>query len=164
MRPVKRPSTQAGCKIAALALNWISTYTVVYVYNYFSWNLTNGGFRMRVRQCALACGLTLACASCFAQPGTAPQAFTCVANAGTPVIVRVEGITELVGDLLLQCTGGTRTPIGQPIPPTNLRLSLNTNITSRLLAGGNGGTYVDAVLLIDEPYPNGAQQVPPTVT
>ncbi len=42
-------------------------------------------------------------------------AFICNANAGTPVIVRTEGITELVGDLILNCTGGTPTPAGQKI-------------------------------------------------
>src|SRR5439155_6362583 len=88
------------------------------------------------------------------QPGQQP-AFTCTANAGAPVIVRVEGITELVGDLLLQCTGGNPTPFGQPVPVTNLRLTLNTNITSRLVGSG----FIDALLLIDEPYPNDSNGV-----
>jgi len=78
-----------------------------------------------------------------------PPGFTCVANAGNPVIVRTEGITELVGDLLLQCTGGVPTPAGQRIPQTNVTATLNTNITSRLLGGG----FIDALLLIDDPYP-----------
>jgi hypothetical protein len=65
------------------------------------------------------------------------------------VIVRTEGITELVGDLLLQCTGGVPTPAGQRIPQTNVTATLNTNITSRLLGGG----FIDALLLIDDPYP-----------
>jgi hypothetical protein len=78
------------------------------------------------------------------------SAFTCVANAGNPVIVRSEGITELVGDLLLQCTGGNPTVAGQQIPVSNVTLTLNTNITSRLL-GSTG--YIDALLLIDEPFP-----------
>ncbi len=78
-----------------------------------------------------------------------PPGFTCVANAGNPVIVRTEGITELVGDLLLQCTGGVPTPAGQNIPQQNITATLNTNITSRLLGGG----FIDALLLIDEPYP-----------
>jgi len=81
----------------------------------------------------------------------ADSAFTCVANAGAPVIVRVEGITELIGDLLLQCTGGNPTPLGQPVNTSDIRLTLNTNITSRLLAGSG---FADALLLIDEPYPN----------
>src|SRR5437588_7179323 len=93
----------------------------------------------------------------WAQPGGNPPAFSCTANAGTPVIVRVEGITELVGDLLLQCTGGNPTPIGQPIPTSNLRLTLNTNLTSRLLNPAGGA--VEAMLLLDEPgAPNKATQ------
>ncbi len=88
-----------------------------------------------------------------AQPGTNPNAFTCVANAGTPVIVRVEGITELAGDLLLNCVGGTPTPAGQKVPAFNFRLTLNTGVTSRLLGNGN----IEALLLIDEPSPSNLQ-------
>jgi len=94
--------------------------------------------------------LFLGAGTANAQVGFVPSAFTCIANAGTPVVVRVEGITELVGDLLLQCYGGNPTPKGQPVPVTNLRLTLNTNITSRLVSSG----FIDALLLIDEPYPN----------
>ena len=90
----------------------------------------------------------------YAQGPGQNQAFTCVANAGTPAIVRVEGITELVGDLLLQCKGGTPTTLGQKIPVSNVTLTLNTNVTSRLI----GGSYIDALLLLDEPSPQ--QQLP----
>jgi hypothetical protein len=34
-------------------------------------------------------------------------AFQCVANAGVPPLMRAEGITELTGDIVLNCTGGT---------------------------------------------------------
>ena len=95
---------------------------------------------------------------CCAQPGVGASPFSCTANTKAPVIVRVEGITELVGDLLLQCTGGTPTLPGQPIATTNLRLSLNTNVTSRLL----GGSFIDALLLIDDPYPRSSEQIPGT--
>jgi hypothetical protein len=61
--------------------------------------------------------------------GTTP-AFTCVANAGVPPIVRSQGVTELVGDLVLNCTGGTPTPAGAPIPTSNVQIFLNTNVTS----------------------------------
>ncbi len=77
---------------------------------------------------ALLLGATMANAQ--VQP-VAP--FTCVANAGTPAIVRAEGITELVGDLLIQCTGGTPTTAGTQIPVSNISLTLNTNVTSKLL-------------------------------
>jgi hypothetical protein len=54
-----------------------------------------------------------------AQDGTAPKSdFTCTAGAGTPVIVRAEGITELVGDVqpvprhwLYRCTSTDRRPV-----------------------------------------------------
>ncbi|MGI8740969.1 MAG: hypothetical protein ACR2NN_00075 [Bryobacteraceae bacterium] len=88
-----------------------------------------------------------------------PNAFTCVANAGVPPIVRAEGITELVGDLVLNCTGGSPTPAGQAIPLTNVTVFLNTNITSRIVGPGNGS---EALLLIDEPYPAVGSQVPLT--
>jgi hypothetical protein len=90
--------------------------------------------------------------------GTAP-AFACVANAGVPPIVRAEGVTELVGDLILNCTGGTPTPLGTPIPLSNVQIFLNTNITSRLL---NSANLSEATLLIDEPYPTGQPPVPST--
>jgi hypothetical protein len=108
--------------------------------------------------------LLLGAFTASAQPGvgTEQSAFTCVANAGTPVIVRYEGITELVGDLLLQCTGGAPTPAGSPIPAQNVTLTLNTNVTSPLVGGG----YIDALLLIDDPYaapPNSSANNPSTV-
>jgi hypothetical protein len=80
-------------------------------------------------------------------------AFACTANAGVPPIVRAEGIAELVGDLILNCTGGTFTPAGLPIPQSNVQIFLNTNVTSRTYAGG----LSEAILTIDEPFPNGTQ-------
>jgi hypothetical protein len=78
-----------------------------------------------------------------------PTNSRCNANAGTPVIIRTEGITELVGDLLLSCQGGTPTPKGLPIPPAKITLQLNTGLTSKLLPNG----LSEALLLIDEPKP-----------
>jgi hypothetical protein len=93
--------------------------------------------------------------------------FVCTASAADPHIDRVEGITELTGDITLQCSGGIPTPAGKIIPQTNVTLTLNTNITSRLLGSG----YIDALLAIDEPVttPASAQnppvsQVPQPVT
>jgi len=74
----------------------------------------------------------------------------CSIQNSTPTIVRVEGTTELIGDIILACTGGTPTASGQPIPVTNVTLTLNTNFTNRLIGGG----YSDALLTIDEPYPS----------
>src|SRR5689334_3968650 len=97
----------------------------------------------------------------MAQPG-ASNGFSCTVQSGTPVIVRTEGITELLGDILLQCSGGTPTPAGKPIPQTNITYTLNTNVTSRLLGTTQSNTFIDALLLIDEPFPAPASiQNPP---
>jgi hypothetical protein len=78
--------------------------------------------------------------------------FQCVANAGVPPIVRAEGYTELVGDLLLNCTGGVRTENHAPVPPVNFQIFLNTNVTSRILtAFSSGPQFNEALLIIDEP-------------
>ncbi len=78
-----------------------------------------------------------------------PGAACSVQNA-TPKIIRVEGTTELVNDIVLQCQGGIPTAFGQPIPLANVTLTLNGNNTNRLI----GGNYLDALLTIDEPYPS----------
>jgi hypothetical protein len=93
-----------------------------------------------------------------AQP-ISPNAIQCVANAGVPPIVRAEGITELVGDVVLNCTGGTPATAGVPIPTLNITVFLNTNITSRLnpVGGGGFGNGSEAMILIDEPFPAAAQ-------
>ncbi len=82
--------------------------------------------------------------------GAAHAQMTCQVNGGNPAIIRVEGSTELAGDLLLVCTGGTPTASGQPVPLVNITLNLNSNITSRLV----GGNYTDALLTVDDPYPS----------
>jgi hypothetical protein len=76
-------------------------------------------------------------------------AFTCNANAGVPPTVRSEGLAELVGDVVLLCTGGTPTPVDLDVPRMNFRIFLNTNVTSRLL----DGTWNEALLMIDDPIP-----------
>ncbi|MFO0504173.1 MAG: hypothetical protein ACK527_18500 [Acidobacteriota bacterium] len=85
-----------------------------------------------------------AAASANAQP-----AFSCSTNAGVPPIVRAEGLTELVGDLILNCTGGVPTASGAPVPQVNFQIFLNTNVTSRLLT--SSGNWSEALLMIDEP-------------
>lgn len=100
---------------------------------------------------ALLAGLTVPAS---AQTPLTP--FTCTAQSGTVVpLVRAEGLTELVGDVVLYCTGGQPTVIGHQVPQVNLTVFLNTNITSRITAsvGTVGGTiqYNEALLLVDEP-------------
>jgi len=76
----------------------------------------------------------------------------CNLNPANPTIVSAENISALVGDYVLICNGGSPTPAGTQIPQDDITLTLNVNITSRLLGGG----YIDALMAIDEPYPTAA--------
>ena len=87
------------------------------------------------------------------------QPFQCTANAGVPPIVRAEGIAELVGDVVINCTGGTPTALGADVPGLNLRIFLNVNITSRLLDPDNGN-WNEALLIIDDPQPENQSACP----
>ena len=82
------------------------------------------------------------------------NSFSCQATAGVPNIVRSEGVAELVGDLVLNCTGGTPTVSGAAIPLQNVQISINTNITSRIVDPTTNAS--EALLLIDEPFPAAA--------
>src|SRR5262249_51216129 len=75
----------------------------------------------------------------------------CQTTVGTPLQLRSEGFTELVGDILINCTGGTPVGAGMTIPLTNITLTLNTQVTSQPLGSGN---LSEALLLIDEPTPS----------
>jgi len=102
-------------------------------------------------------GLMLGVGSSAAYAQVGGNSFTCAATA-VPNIVRAEGITELMGDLILNCTGGTPTAAGLPIPLQNVVITIGgTNITSRIVGSTNpsSNTYdaSEALLLIDEPYP-----------
>src|SRR5579871_5472153 len=55
----------------------------------------------------------------------------CNAAAAQTPIARAEGTAEPVSDVILTCSGGTPTPLGQAIPLSNVSIFLNTNITSR---------------------------------
>ncbi|MCC7497401.1 MAG: hypothetical protein IT160_07480 [Bryobacterales bacterium] len=85
----------------------------------------------------LFCLVIVAAVLPSARGATAPL---CTPSA-VPAIVRAEGITERVGDILLQCGGAS------PATPllTNLTVYLSARITNRLAAGG----AVDASLAAD---------------
>ena len=57
------------------------------------------------------------------------QPSVCVTSA-TPPIVRAEGLTERVGDILLACTGTPGNTVN-----ANITLGLNVNLTNRLSSG-----------------------------
>ena len=77
-------------------------------------------------------------------------AFSCTATVATPYQLRSEGLTELVGDVLITCTGGTPTADMANIPLVNISVFIgNTTVTSRLLSTTTGQS--EALLLLDDP-------------
>jgi len=64
--------------------------------------------------------------------------------------VRSEGFTELVGDIVLNCTGGTPATYGSQIPAANITVFLNTQVTSRIMNVASNNAS-EALLMIDEP-------------
>jgi hypothetical protein len=88
----------------------------------------------------------------IASAQTAVNPFTCVANAAVPPTIRAEGLTELVGDIVLDCTGGIPTLTSTFIPQVNFTIFLNTNVTSRILNTTNN--LSEAILIVDEPGTN----------
>jgi hypothetical protein len=77
------------------------------------------------------------------QSVTQAQTLTCNVTAGVPPVVRAEGFTELLGDIIISCTqGGNQAPF-----LANFQVFLNTNVTSRLVSGD----LSEAVLMIDDP-------------
>jgi len=69
------------------------------------------------------------------------QAVTCSASAGVPPVIRSEGVAELVGDVVLNCTGAAT-------PGTiNVHIFLNAFVTSKWTKNG----LSEALLLLNEP-------------
>jgi len=100
------------------------------------------------RRCILAIAV-LVLAIGFVAPASAQVAtFQCVANAAVPPTIRAEGLTELIGDIVMNCNGGVPTATGN-IPTADVTVFLPNAITSRITQTGT--TLVDALLLVDEP-------------
>jgi hypothetical protein len=92
----------------------------------------------------------LACAQVnSSSAGVGP--LTCGATVTVPPQLRSEGLTELIGDIVITCTGGTAITPGTTIPTANITVSLGTNVTSRLLGTAGVTNASEALLLIDEP-------------
>ncbi len=86
----------------------------------------------------------------FAIPATAQ--ITCTTAAVVPTLARTAGNTELLGDIVLSCTGGTPTPAGAFVPQINLSVILNVNATSLVTEHSAAGPdFSEALLLVDEP-------------
>jgi len=86
--------------------------------------------------------------------GTGGSPLACSANVAVTPQLRGEGFTELVGDIVINCTGGIEpgtgaSAPGSQIPTANVTVYLPSNVTSRLLSASNNAS--EALLLIDEP-------------
>ena len=87
--------------------------------------------------------------------------FQCAASVAVPPVLRAEGMTELVGDIVLTCQGGAVVAPGTSLAnnTANITVSFGTNVTSRLLTSSfstssnplEAGNTNEALLLIDEP-------------
>jgi hypothetical protein len=86
-------------------------------------------------------------ASAQVSGGGGGTALSCTASVVAPPQVRQEGLTELVGDIILVCSGGPRVTSGTQLSTVNITVSFAVPVTSRLL--GNG--LSEAMLMIDEP-------------
>jgi len=81
--------------------------------------------------------------------GIRAQDVTCATAPSPAIIARAEGLAEPVGDAVITCTGGTPGPSS----PIQLTVQLNTNLTSRIVDAPTSTS--EALLLIDEPQPDG---------
>ncbi len=99
-------------------------------------------------------GLLIAALLASVAPSSAQSPLTCSASM-TPATLRRESVAELLGDLILDCRGGS--PSAARV---EILVAANVPITSRDLPSTlnpNWG-FVDALLLVDDPEP--ARQVP----
>jgi len=104
--------------------------------------------------CVVVLFAGLASAQVGTQTGGPTGTFTCgVTNGAVTPTLRSEGFTELTGDIVIVCSGGSPAAIGSTIPTANITLFLNTTVTSRLLptSSTTNATASEALLLIDEP-------------
>jgi len=86
--------------------------------------------------------------------GPGNPVLACSATVPTPAQLRQEGYTELLGDILITCTGGTSLTVGSPIPTTDLVVVVKAPylpLTSRILGSTVLSPAVsEALLIIDD--------------
>jgi hypothetical protein len=123
-----------GITVESLTVNSSTSMTAVV--------LIGANAALGARQITVTGGAATTLNATFTVAAASSQSLSCHANAGVPPLVRAEGFTELVGDLVLTCTGGTA---GLPTV-TNVQVFLNTNITSRRLSASD----TEALLVVDE--------------
>jgi hypothetical protein len=110
------------------------------------------------RKCLLAFAV-VALLTSFAVPVVAQPALQCTFNAAVTPTVRAEGLSELVGDIVLNCTGGTPTAPGALVPAANVTVYLSTNITSRITSN----PFTEVLMIFDDPHSAANPATPLTV-
>ena len=84
-----------------------------------------------------------------------PEMPDCGVSTGTPPVYRYLGLTELQGDLLVTCRA--ETAWGRDLT-TDVKVTFNADVTARVTEGRS-----DALLLVNEPRPPFAPEVPSSV-
>ena len=95
-------------------------------------------------------------------PGPSAPLSCAPGNGTIPTVGRVGGLTEFLGDIILDCVGGTPTPAGQAVPKVDFTFSLKSDLTNFVTNLGSIGTpkftsnptnglFSEALLLVDEP-------------
>jgi uncharacterized protein (TIGR03437 family) len=94
--------------------------------------------------------LLLCCLAGFLTAQTSPTGLsTCSLSVPSAPLLRSEGLNELIGDIDLNCTGGTPTLPGKPVPTVNIYFSLNTGIANPIVAGN----VSNFLAIADDPVP-----------
>ena len=95
----------------------------------------------------------------FSITANSPFAPLTCTTTPTPRTIRSSGLTELAGDVVLTCTGGTPTATGIAIPLVDFTLTYQAPVTTPVIGQStnpNSNTTVQrsgALLLLDEPAP-----------
>jgi len=98
---------------------------------------------------ALLAGLTI--------PASAQTSMVCTATS-VPSNLRAEGMTELAGDVIIDCVGGTPTLAGSPVPQVNITISTSVSETSKItlssapvITGTPPTNFSEAIIIVDQP-------------
>lgn len=86
---------------------------------------------------------------------TTSQQLSCTVTSSSQPTLRSESLHELVGDVLIQCTGGTApAPTTNQVPAVDITVSYGTTIASRqnpVTVSSVTTTYSDIAMVIDDP-------------
>jgi hypothetical protein len=92
---------------------------------------------------ALGLPLFTSMAVCLIAGKTACAQMSCSTTGGGNVPMRAEGLAEFAGDFIITCVNGVSTAAGIPVRAVDIRISLNTLVMSKKLAGSICGASGD---------------------